>query len=398
MEHKKGLRNTETDENESRRLMIIIKEFCASDMIEAVKKSWGKTVNHINLKRIQANAFEADKKSASARTLQIDFGMNFSCEYQNEVQSALWCRSSVMLFTACAIYKVKCQSFIICSDAKDKTKITIAAFIDFIYNYLRTSNASDVPTEEIIWSDGPTSEFKNKFMIHLLGVLSKKYNIPFHWKYFCTSHGKGIVDGIGGRAKYLVRSAMMNQSNDLVVQSSLDFANVASSLMKKTNVFHISQKEILLLSSNIVKDEEWQNVKPIPGLKEIHVVKYFNNTLSLFKHSLLVPKNDENYDVKSETLSDFSICMVINEKVQDVDMFSPINNDNAEEHVTKCSSKKSQQPTKTKTDSSILHMTSGIFTATRKKNSVPQKSTTVDDKFPTVNYSKPSGSGLCEAK
>ena len=32
-------------------------------------------------------------------------------------------------------------------------------------------------------------------------VRSKKV---FSWKYFATSHGKGVVDGIGGKAKALV--------------------------------------------------------------------------------------------------------------------------------------------------------------------------------------------------
>jgi len=44
--------------------------------------------------------------------------------------------------------------------------------------------------EEVIWTDGPSSEFKNRFMAALLKELSGKYNKTFTWKYFATSHGK----------------------------------------------------------------------------------------------------------------------------------------------------------------------------------------------------------------
>ena len=37
-------------------------------------------------------------------TLQVDFAMGYFCEYQDEGQSALWCRESVMVFTAAMKY------------------------------------------------------------------------------------------------------------------------------------------------------------------------------------------------------------------------------------------------------------------------------------------------------
>lgn len=53
----------------------------------------------------------------------------------------------------------------------------------------------------IIWSDGPSSEFKNKFVCYVLFMLSKiqKRFSSFEWKYSAT--GKGVVDGIGGTSK-----------------------------------------------------------------------------------------------------------------------------------------------------------------------------------------------------
>ncbi|KAG1674786.1 Sodium-dependent noradrenaline transporter [Nymphon striatum] len=60
-------------------------------------------------------------------------------------------------------------------------------------------------------------------------------------KFSATSHGKGIIDGIGGRAKYLVRHKVMSKSSTpLIIQNSQDFANAANQLMEKTTVVWIT--------------------------------------------------------------------------------------------------------------------------------------------------------------
>ena len=107
--------------------------------------------------------------------LQIDFAMSYSCEYQNEVQSALWSHKSLMLFTAPRTYKAECKTFLIVSNSRDKGNDTVAVFIDFLYNLFGVTEAM----EDIIWSDGPTSEFKNEFMVIFLQSPSQKYNQQF---------------------------------------------------------------------------------------------------------------------------------------------------------------------------------------------------------------------------
>ena len=101
--------------------------------------------------------------------LQTDIAVSYSCEYQNEIQSALWSHESVMLFTAAMAYKAECKTFLIVSDSRDKGKGTVAVFIDFLYNHFGATDAM----EDIIWSDGPTSEFKNKYMVKFLQSLSQ---------------------------------------------------------------------------------------------------------------------------------------------------------------------------------------------------------------------------------
>lgn len=177
---------------------------------------------HVNTKRIQHGEFEKDKKKDQVRILQIDFAMSFSCEYQNEIQSALWSRSSVLLFTAAVFWRNECETYVICSDTKNKDKNTIFAFLDFFYSEI--IKESHEVSEEIIWSDVPSSELKNKFKVETLKRLSEKCSKTFTWKYSETSHGKGLVDGVGGSMKRLVRMKMMAQGDGCTIQCAKDFA------------------------------------------------------------------------------------------------------------------------------------------------------------------------------
>ena len=279
-----------------KKLECRLNEACAGEVLQQLVDEWDIIIAHINTKRVQAQEFESDKKRENVRVLQIDFAMNYSCEYQVEVQSALWSRASVTLFTAAAITKDSCQCFLVCSDTKDKDKDTVAAFLFSLYENHLFPTISDEIEEEIIWSDGPTSEFKNKFVMKLLHQLSTQFQKKFSWKFSATSHGKGVVDGIGGRAKSLVRQKVMSRSSDpTIVQSPKNFADTARKLMPKTTVLYIPESEIRREQE---RRQLWKdNLPAIPGITKFHVATHSpkDSTLRLRKHALGGESTDVNY-------------------------------------------------------------------------------------------------------
>ena len=108
-------------------------------------------------------------------------------------------------------------------------------------------------------------------MVRLLEVLAQKYKRNFTWKYFATIHGKGIVDGVGGRAKSIVRTAVMSKN--------------AKMLLQKTTDFHMSQMEI---DDRIKVLKPWsEDPTPIPGIQKIHVIHHeFNGVTKLWKNAM----------------------------------------------------------------------------------------------------------------
>ena len=141
-----------------KKLQVTVSEVPVGKIYEEYQNSFKCVVSHVNVKRIQANEFQRDKLNNDTRVLQIDYAMAYQCEYQDEVQSAMWTRGSVNLFTCAVTHSGSTNTLLICTDYKSKDKFSNGTFIEYLYQ-------NHIPTDEniqyeIIWSDGPSSEFK----------------------------------------------------------------------------------------------------------------------------------------------------------------------------------------------------------------------------------------------
>lgn len=127
-------------------------------------------LKHSFIKREQAETFNSydrpralNQEFSLEAVLQIDFAENFVCVNQNEVQTAHWNQRQLTLFTSALYYNDKIQSKVYVSNNNNHDKTTI---VPYIYKLLM-----DLPDEVVIlkvWSDGPTSQFKNKYIAAMI--------------------------------------------------------------------------------------------------------------------------------------------------------------------------------------------------------------------------------------
>ena len=205
----KGSRSNEDEEPKFyQKLQIISKQVTVGEVYEDFQQHFEGVAAHVNLKRIQADAFQNNINDINTRVLQIDYAMAYQCQQQSKVQSALWTRGSINLFMCAVYHKEQTKTFLICTDYKGNDKFSKGTFIEYLYGNEFLNDGKVL--NEVIWSDGPTTEFKNKFMRQLIQDLSLKYSKPFTWKFAATSHGKGVVDGVGGKVKSTIRHKVMS--------------------------------------------------------------------------------------------------------------------------------------------------------------------------------------------
>ena len=78
-------------------------------------------------------------------------------------------------------------------------KYCVWTFLKTILDRLMSGNKSLKKTH--IFSDGHTSQFKNKYVLSSVVRLQTLYVIKFSWTFFATSHGKGAVYALSGIVK-----------------------------------------------------------------------------------------------------------------------------------------------------------------------------------------------------
>lgn len=200
-------------------------EMSLEEAIKSLKVILPGFIIHHTIKRHQHSAYEADKLSATAQdiVIQVDFSENYACLDQREIQSAYWGQKQLTLFCACVwTGQDRPQNIIVVSDSTKHDKSTALKYLCIVMDHVMKTPLKHLT----IWSDGPSSQFKNRYIAKSLDSLSEHYNIEkLEWAYFATAHGKGPVDGIGGASKRHVRNAVLRQAGQ--VNNARTFVQVA---------------------------------------------------------------------------------------------------------------------------------------------------------------------------
>ena len=155
-------------------------------------------IKHDTIKRVQSEACKQSRASVGGEQamMQIDFAENYNCGWQDAIQRTHWGKTELTVFTSVAYYDDKKPSTVIVTDDLNHDK---HAVVPFVVKLL--SQFPDNVKKIDIWSDGPSSQFKSRFIVAALPLIQALSNKQVTWNYFAADHGKGAVDGVGGTVK-----------------------------------------------------------------------------------------------------------------------------------------------------------------------------------------------------
>ena len=160
-------------------------------------------------------------------------------------------------------------SKVIVSDSREHDKNTVATFTTKVFEVLRTMLPQ--VTAVNIWPDGPSSQFKNKFLFSFINKLQHRFTVSVTWNFFATSHGKGPNDALGGNVKRMAHRQAM--SRHLVINGADSFAEV---VRMSTNVIYVSvmtQTDIDSILNDMKLEEFWFSIPQMPGIFNIHCAR-----------------------------------------------------------------------------------------------------------------------------
>lgn len=163
------------------------------------------------------------------------------------------------------------KAFVLVSDNLEHGKNSVYTFMDMLIEKL-VSRCMTI-TDLHIFSDGAASQFKSKFIMSILHVYEARYGIKIHWHFFATSHGKGVIDGIGGTVKAAVwRRARAGR----LIQTPKDFAHTAAEVCPSIEVAYVSSDEIQSYCTEEL-ESHWEIIKPVKNTQRMHSVKTFGH-------------------------------------------------------------------------------------------------------------------------
>ena len=115
-----------------------------------------------------------------------------------------------------------------------------------------------------IWTDGPSSQFKNNFIFSFISKLQHRYSVSVTWNYFATSHGKGPNDGLGGNVKWMAHRQAM--SRQIVIDDADSFAKAVRMSTDAIYVSVMSQADTDSILNDLKLAELWLSIPPMPGI------------------------------------------------------------------------------------------------------------------------------------
>lgn len=256
-----------------------------SKLVDHIIELSPKFLKHKFIKNEQATVFNTfdvprakDCERKDEGLLQIDFAENFVCESQDEVQTAHWNQRQLTLFTSALYYNDEITSKVYVSDNLQHTKETI---IPLLYNYFLTMPKSIKCLK--IWSDGPSSQFKNKFIAAIIPVFEKEFNIKIIWNYFATSHGKGCIDGIGAMAKKVVRKHV--NTRECIVSSAEDFVKAFQLTPSKITVKEITSQEMDNINKKFKTKQLFAKANNVRDISSAHQLQCIDKKIKAFTTS-----------------------------------------------------------------------------------------------------------------
>ena len=126
-----------------------------------------------------------------------------------------------------------------------------------------------------IWSDRPSSQFKNRFAFKALDLIIGKHDITMNWIFFTTRHGKG-VDGVGAALRC---RAWEKTKNRLCILNDLEGFITAVSDIKNVIIFKITNTELEKWSTYFNLSEIFQSAIPVPKISECHALTSLGNNV-----------------------------------------------------------------------------------------------------------------------
>jgi len=225
----------------------------------------GELAMHVYNVRHQFRAYKHLKETVDVNEaiLHIDFSENYACKNATEIQAAHFGASNrqATLHTGVAYTVDEQQSFTTISDSLRHDPAAIWAHLKPVLQDLR--NQHPEITDVHFFSDGPTTQYRNKVNFYLFSTMLKTMGFESgSWNFFESGHGKGAADAVGGSVKRQADAMVLRGIDIPDAKKLFNFLDCGNSAVK----FYFIETSAI----NEVEATYPKTLKPIHGTMKLH--------------------------------------------------------------------------------------------------------------------------------
>lgn len=244
------------------------------EFVEMLVENLDALTTHNFVAKAQGSFFKSSKENLDETNciIVLDFSENYSFVVQNAVQSFHWNNQQCTIHPAVLYYKSsgrfvsKSFSFLSADLSHD------TPFVFECQKRLSSYIKRELTTVKKVmyYSDGCGGQYKNYKNFMNLCCHRNDFGLDAGWHFFATSHGKSVVDGIGGTIKRLVAKASLQMIGGLSILSAADMFKYCTNAIPGIT-FELIDDECLIKTMNEQHDRHKLG-RTVPGTRIFHCV------------------------------------------------------------------------------------------------------------------------------
>ena len=111
-----------------------------------------------------------------------------------------------------------------------------------------------------VFSDGEGSQFKQRFLFWNLHYWQQDHHLKLTWNFFATSHGKGVVDGLGGTVKRVVWRHV--RSGQVHIRTAEEYTKIAEQCNPEIHLQFVAKGDLGQIKPQL--DAKGEDVLAVP--------------------------------------------------------------------------------------------------------------------------------------
>jgi hypothetical protein len=287
----------------------------SDEFVDALCERLEALQTHSFIAKQQSQFYDQCKQSLKPAEIVVsgDFSENYSFILQDAAQGFHWNNSQSTIHPFVIYFNdLSHASFVVISDCMSHDTIAVYLFQKRLISFLR-SKLGCLPKKIYYFSDGASSQYKNRKNFVNLCLHNHDFGIKAEWHFAATSHGKGACDGLGGTVKRLAAKASLQRPYEDQIMTPFQLYEWASKNIPSVTFVYCTTEEYEREKSFL--EDRFQKSRTIAGTRSLHAfIPKSTDTMTTKRFSLSTISKDvkvmkERGELEMEEVSGYVICI-----------------------------------------------------------------------------------------